>query len=41
MTFDLAVSERWLKKHSIDRMQFFYAIFVVLVKYHDVNNRHY
>ena len=25
----------------IDCMQFFYIIFSVLVKYHDVNNKHY
>jgi len=24
----------------VDCMQFFYIIFAVLIKYHDVNNRH-
>jgi len=36
-----AVFERRLIQYRIDCMQFFYIIFAVLVKYHDVSNRHY
>jgi len=37
-----AIFERRLMQHWIDCIQFFfYIIFTVLVKYHDVNNRHY
>jgi len=37
-----AVFERRLIQHWIDCMQFFSKIiFAVLIKYHDVNNRHY
>jgi len=37
----VAVFERRFIQHWIDCMQFFYIIFAVLVKYHDVDNRHY